>query len=219
LTDAAYSVDSKYAFPLLSGVQHSARTTFDMMYSAWPTSSEFSAIHWMEGRAIQGGCPAGKTCTAASRPEPILIAYFDFDNDGFVDTVIKFGAFFPGYARMSWAEEGLIVWRGQKLKIGNMANLWDLEHPADKGLTPLIEWYSVYIRPFIYRGVTYVASYEPSFSEEASNSLNRYMPPYPIREDMFVEKYSFTGRTEAVTGRPQWTTDTICDFGMKRLKN
>jgi hypothetical protein len=45
------------------------------------------------------------------------------------------------------------------------------------------------------------------------------MPPYPIREDMFIEKYSFTGKTDATTGRPQWTSDTVCDLGMKRLRD
>jgi hypothetical protein len=220
LTDSAYSADSKYAFPRLSGVQHSAQITFDMQFSAQPTSPEFSAIRWNEGRVIPGGCPEGKTCSAASRPEPVLVAYFDFDNDGSKDTVVKIGSsFFPGYARMSWAQEFLIVWRGQQLEITNTSNLWDLEHPADKRLRPIIKWGYVYVRPFIYRGITYIASYAPSFRDDSGQNLNRYMPPYPIREDIFIEKYSFTGQMETTTGRPQWTTNTICDLGMKRLKD
>jgi hypothetical protein len=55
LTDSAYSADSKYAFPVLPGVLHSARTTFEMAFTAQPASTEFSAIHWNEGRAIPGG--------------------------------------------------------------------------------------------------------------------------------------------------------------------
>ena len=220
LTDSNYTADSKYAFPRLPGVQHSARTTFDMKFSSQPTSSEFSAIHWSEGRVVPGGCAAGQTCPEDSRPEPILVAYFDFDNDGSVDTVIKEGAsFFPGYERMSWAQEYLIVWRGQKLEITDTSNLWDLEHPQDKKLTPIIMW-GAYLRPFIYQGTAYVVSYEPDFGEkDGQMNLNRYMPPYPIREDMLIEKYSFMGRTEAVTGRPQWSTSTVCDLEMKRVKD
>jgi hypothetical protein len=112
LTETAYSADSKYAFPRLPGVQHNTRITFDMQFSAQPTAPEFSAIQWSEGRIVRGGCPAGQTCPEDLRPEPVLVAYFDFDNDGAVDTVVKLGSFFPGYERMSWAQEFLIVWRG-----------------------------------------------------------------------------------------------------------
>src|SRR6185437_11842526 len=54
--------------------------------------------------------------------------------------------------------------------------------------TPIII-YGTYLRPFIYRGITYVASYGADGDKEV----------------MAIDKYSFTGRTDAVTGRPQWS--------------
>lgn len=213
--DPDYSVTSKYALPLLPGVKHSTKATFEMRFSAWPTSPEFSAIHWKEGKAVPGGCPAGKTC-AGEAPMPILIAHFDFDNDGSVDTVIKEGgSFFQGYGDMSHVMEYLEVWRGQRLKITGTPSLWDLAHPRDKALRP-ITLVGTYLRPFIYRGVTYVASYQPDFGTE------RPYPSYPVREDMLIERYYFAGRRVArgefgIPGYPEWSVETVCNMQMQRL--
>src|SRR5882757_273553 len=73
--DPRYAADSKYAFPRLAGVEHNARATFDMRLSKVPTSAEFDAIAWKEARGSSGGQATQK---------PVLIAYFDFDNDGVV---------------------------------------------------------------------------------------------------------------------------------------
>ncbi|WP_139351742.1 hypothetical protein [Rhodanobacter sp. C06] len=202
LIDSTFSANSIYAFPRLPGVQHSARSTAEMALSAQPTSPEFSTIHWNEGRATPGGCPVGQKCVV-EEPSPILVGYFDFDNDGSVDTVIKGGStFFSSYPNMAKTHEFLIVWRGQRLKISGIANEWDLAHPADRVRTPIII-YGTYLRPFIYRGITYVASYGADGDKEV----------------MAIDKYSFTGRTDAVTGRPQWSGDAVCDLEMKRLAN
>lgn len=215
-SDQDYSATSKYAFPLLPGLKHSTQFTYDMRFSAQPSSREFSAIPWKEGTAVAGGCPAGKVC-AGEQPQPVLAAYFDFDNDGRMDTVIKGGSFFSGYLGMYHANEILTVWRGQRLKITDTINSWDLEHPKDKALTPIIMW-GTYLRPFIYRGVSYVARYVPSFASNSWPSLDGQIPPYPVREDILVEQYHYTGRKDRI-GRPTWTSETVCDLRMKRLNN
>lgn len=214
-----YSANGRYAFPLLPGVKYSAQATYHMRFSAQPTSPEFSAIHWQEGMAIPGGCPAGKKC-AGEGPEPILVAYYDFDNDGSIDTVIKQGSeFFPGYERMSWAQEYLMVWRGQKLKISGIVNMWNLAHSKDRKLEPIM-MQGVYLRPFIYHGVSYVASYRANFAPVfGPAALNRYMPPYPIQEDILIERPFFADRRIGTIGAWLWNTDTICDLQMQRLSN
>jgi hypothetical protein len=45
------------------------------------------------------------------------------------------------------------------------------------------------------------------------------MPPYPDREDMLIKKYRYAGRKQAITNRPEWTVDTVCDLRMQRLSN
>jgi hypothetical protein len=203
-SDHDYSAHSEYAFPRLPGVEHSTKATFEMRFSAWSTSPEFSAIHWKEGRAVPGGCPAGKVC-AGEGSMPILVAYFDFDNDGSIDTVIKSafhnGKYFP--------VDILEVWRGQKLKIAGTPSLWDLEHPQDKKLAPISLW-GTYLRPFIYNGVTYIAAYDPNFGNESP-------PPwYSMRKDMLIERYYFAGQKDQI-GRPEWSSDTVCGLQMQRL--
>lgn len=205
--DPNYSATSKYAFPLLPGVKHSTKATFEMRFSAWPTTPEFSAIHWKEGRVAPGGCPAGQVCPGEG-PQPILVAYFDFDNDGTVDTVIK-STFDP-----SPLGDTLEVWRGQVLKISGTPNLWGLEHPQNKELTPIM-MSGPYLRPFIFHGITYVASYDstsisPSGDEPGS-------PAYLVREDMLIERYRFAGWKDRI-GRPEWSSDTVCDLRMNKVK-
>ena len=202
--DPVYSAHSVYAFPMLPHLKHSSESTFIMRYSKVPMSADFSAIPWKEGRATLGGCPPGGTCPSDNIIIPILVAHFDFDNDGTVDTVIKDG-FSVGYP---WAphqqggdSEHLIVWRAQLLNIVDTPSLWKLSHPSAKSFTP-ITLTGTYLRPFVYAGKVFVASYETDS---------------PSQEHMFVEQYNFTGRKQDITGWPEWSAITICDFRMKQL--
>jgi hypothetical protein len=65
-----------------AGVAHDSQMTLQMSFSALPTSPEFDAIHWREGR-IDLGAPVGES--------PALIAEFDLDNDNRPELVVKSG--------------------------------------------------------------------------------------------------------------------------------
>lgn len=215
--DPVYSTDGKYSFPRLPSVEYSADAVFQTRFFSQPTSPEFSAIHWEEGMAFPGGCPAGSVCSG-EQPFPVLIAHFDFDNDGIVDTVIKEG-YFPGYPGSLWEVEYLTVWRGQNISINGVADLWKLEHPQDVTLTPII-YVGMYLRPFIYENQAYVAQYVQDQDEPVDPNAEHGPRPktwQPHQEDMLVQQYSFTGQEEKTTGRPQWTARTICDLEMQRL--
>lgn len=211
-TDRNYSADSKYAFPRLPGVEHSTKATYEMRFSAQPTAPEFSAIPWEEGVAVPGGCPAGSVCPG-QEPEPVLIAHFDFDNDGAVDTVIK-NQFFRGYRAAHPAFEYLTVWRNQNFTIRGVADIWQLSHPKDEALRPIVT-FGTYLRPLVYEKRTYVAEYVKGFPQ-ATASLSAGARQ-PGGEDMVVRKYSFTGKKEKITDRPLWTVHTVCDFAMSQL--
>lgn len=203
--DPVYSARSVYAFPMLPHLKHDSESTFLLRYSKVPTSKEFSAIPWQEGRALMGGCPRGGTCPSDNIPIPILVAHFDFDNDGRVDTVVQEG-YSTGYpwapSQQGGAGVYLIVWRSQMLTISDTPSLWALTHPSTKSLTP-ITLDGPYLRPFVYRRKVFVASYETDS---------------PSQEHMFVKSYSFTGRKQDITGRPEWTATSICDFRMKQIR-
>lgn len=212
--DRTYSAASKYSFPLLPGVKRSTRSTFEMRFSAQPTSPEFSAIHWKEGMGTPGGCPAGAVCPG-EEPEPILISHLDFDNDGTTDTVVQ-QQFFGGYRLARDSQEYLMVWRSQVLKIHGIADIGKLIHPKNPVLTPIIAL-GMYFRPFIYAGRTYVAQYVQDLNE--SGRVFRSWTQAPDREDMLVQQYSFNVKGEGSTERPKWNVDTICDFQMKQVSN
>jgi hypothetical protein len=93
--DPNYSADSRYAFLRQTGVTHDARITLEMSTSKVPTSAEFDAIDWIEVRFTRGA-PPGVQVTGINAPQPGLLAYYDFDNDGESDTVLKHGLT-PGY--------------------------------------------------------------------------------------------------------------------------
>lgn len=210
-----YSAPSKYAFSLLPGAVHNTKATFVMRFSAQPTSSEFSAIDWREGRAILGGCP---NCPWDHVSLPIIVAHFDFDNDGTIDTVIK-QQFFGGYPHAGDSLEYLTVWRGQNLTIRDTADMTILDHPKDRTLTPIIAS-GTYLRPFIYRGQAYVARYVQNIRQAGNLDSEPTAVPWtqaPQSEDMLVEQYSYSGQKEKITGRPTWDVHRICDFTMKQL--
>ena len=209
-TERNYSAGSRYAFPRLPGVEHSTMATYEMRFSAQPTSPEFSAVPWKEGIAVPGGCPAARVCTGQG-PEPILIAHFDFDNDGTVDTVIR-NQFFRGYRAAHPAFEYLTVWRNQVFTIPGIADIWKLSHPKNHALTPIVT-FGTYLRPFVYANRTYVAEYVRRFGHVAASGS----PFRPDREDMLVHEYSFAGQRERITGRPLWTVRNVCDFAMNQL--
>lgn len=216
-SDHDYSANSKYAFPLLPGVKHSTKATFEMRFSAQPVSPEFSAIHWKEGLGTPGGCPAGKICPG-EEPQPILIAHFDFDNDGTMDTVIQQQSF-RGYRNASDSLEYLIVWRNQIFTIGRVADIGELIHPKNQALTPIIT-IGMYFRPFIYAKQTYVAQYVQNLGEPVNANAEPVIVPWtqpPDREDMLVQQYFFTGQKQKITGRPEWNARTLCDFKMKQM--
>lgn len=216
--DPAYSANGRYAFPRLPGVKHSIKATFEMRFLAWPTSPEFSAIHWKEGMAIPGGCPAGKLCPGEG-PEPVLIAHFDFDNDGTTDTVIIQGAF-PGYMdATNPINEYLTVWRNQTFTIRGVADLSKLHNSRNQTSSPIFVS-GRYFRPFVYKRRTYVAKYVPQYAQldDDPNAIPSWTWT-PSREDMLVQTYSFTGRKDKVLGRPEWTISTVCDLRMKQVNN
>lgn len=214
--DPIYSADSKYAFSRFLGVNFDPKVTFDLRFLSQPTSTEFLKINWKQGLAIAGGCPPGKVCSGQT-PQPILVAYFDFENNGTTDTVIILGAF-PGYMdAVNPINEYVTVWRNQIIPIKGVVDLWKLAHPDDKNLTPLLID-GKYFRVFVYEGRTYIAKYMPQYAQYDTNP--NAMPVWtwrPSREDMLVQQYSFTGQKNGDTGRAEWTIDTVCDFEMKSL--
>src|SRR5882724_10053584 len=115
-----YSESSAGSFLTRPGASLQQGDRFLVRYSAIPTNSEYSAITWEQGRVIDATSedrpPVGAPSIATTRI--VLVAHFDFDNDGTMDTVVKDG-FSQGYNAMALGggndlfSERLWVWRGR----------------------------------------------------------------------------------------------------------
>ena len=202
-TDANFAADGKYAFPRIKGVEHQEGVTSDMRFSKIPSSPEFDVIPWSEGRAV---------ISLQQPPVPILMAYFDFDNDGHIDTVIKLG-FNRGYDYTTYSgnvfQEYLVVFRGKQVAAQPILNLQLAPVPGEE--TPVIA-NATYERPFVYQGRTYVAQYDEDLGSDFDAGKK---PPYkPISETMTILSYTFSGSTEPTTGKPNWDQKTLCTFSM-----
>jgi hypothetical protein len=154
----ALTVDSEYVFPRSEGVAFDVSFASEMLYSKWPSSTEFGAIRWMETRVIIGA-PPGVTISASNNPLPALIAYADIDNDGKDDTLLRYG-FNPGYRNMlrgMLGGEYLAVWRSQRMEIAPNASIWSLLEGSKNRPSTMS---GAYLRPFIFEGRAYMTDYE-----------------------------------------------------------
>ena len=206
--DARYAADSRYAFPRVPDVGHEGRKTFTMRFSKVPGSPEFDSVGWEEGRALIG---------IGSTPQPILIAHFDFDNDGVVDTVVKVG-FNGGYDYVTFGghvlAESLLVFRGQMIIPQGVVKLASLTDHVPEDHRPVIV-NATYERPFLYKSRAYVARYDEDLGEDDDAGKR---PPYrPLSETMSILTYHFSGSSEPLTGAPQWDAETVCKFSMSQV--
>lgn len=207
----------KNMFPRLPGLEFDAAMANQMLFSRFPSSPEFEAIQWREGRY--------KSLLRSSEVnEPVLVADFDIDNDGKLDTVIHDGFFHQIYDVPSviypWGYDNFNVvplgsidlelftggWLGQIYsQLKNIrtivASVLALETRIHAG------WRS--IRPFLLDGVTYfsVAEYEPPFANGVPQVFGN---PYTA-----VLKYTKDTSNQQSSDRPLPSEiETICRFRM-----
>jgi uncharacterized protein len=79
-----FGVPYSQHFERLPGISYDKRKTYDMFLAKYPTSPEFAAVKWREGRYEP---PPGSIYTEP----PILVAQVDIDNDGENEWIVKYG--------------------------------------------------------------------------------------------------------------------------------
>jgi hypothetical protein len=74
------------------------------------------------------------------------------------------------------------------------------------------------IRPFVYQGKPYFATYGQGFGEPKSkrsrSNLKRDVPPH---EQMVVSSLTHVDKLDSL-GRPEWTRKVLCTFDMDRAR-
>jgi hypothetical protein len=211
-----YDSQSQYAFPLLPGTTHSNAMTNAMMHSRIPTSPEFQAIRWIEGHASAGG----NIMDGRGKPAifPFLIAYFDIDNDGVEDTVIK-TMFTKGY--------NAIVAAGESGDVGENISVYHdkkVMPTANTTITEMATGSEIFgkpglivgplVRPLIFGGKSYVASYgQGLFGKPTKQSRFNVRAGRPPMERMFISSYSSAAASHSVNSTYLPVT-TLCVYDM-----
>ncbi|HEY4370020.1 MAG TPA: hypothetical protein VGN07_22495 [Steroidobacteraceae bacterium] len=201
-------VQRRYAFPTLPGLESQLDFTFEMRYSKLPSSREFEAIPWSEGRWSSVGSQDGHGGVAERLVEPVLVARLDIDNDGTIDTVMKVG-FTEGYPRLVSPEgassEYVWVWRGRNVSDLTLdPRLLEKMPIADRpaSITP-----AAYQRPLVYRGRAYLARYQ----------IILRRPDDVKSELMTILELRDNGKIDEAAQRPLFDEETVCRFAMTHV--
>lgn len=211
LEGKAYGENSKYAFPLLPGVEHSEYFTFLMRYSKLPTSPEFEAIKWREGRSISGGGPVQSS--EDGKPRPMLVAEFDVDNDGREEQVVKYG-FVENWHFTDY--DSVSIFKEEKLSLISSPTMWQVIRGGDIPQPETISFLWRHVRPFILWGKTYL-HLQHDVSREVSNSVIVRQRSYTIvseyRHDQGIFNSGLNPIKDDMPGIKQ-----ICRFRMIPIK-
>lgn len=207
-----YDNQSEYAFPLLPGTTHNSSMTNVMMYSKIPTSPEFEEVPWHEGRASAGDNIRNSRGEAI--PLPFLIAYFDIDNDGVKDSVIK-TMFTKGYNSIVAAGdsgdivENIAVYHDKKVAPTATTTITELAGgSASLGNRKSIV--GPLVRPLIFAGKSYVASYDQGlFGKSTKQSRQNVKDGLPPMERMFISSYAWAEANDGTSG-PYLKATTLC---------
>ena len=203
--DPAYGPEGSYAFPRLPGVAPNRRMTFRMSYSKLPTSPEFEAIEWKEGRY-----------RFASRPThdvPMITAEIDIDNDGIPERVIKtsFMTTFDDSGGRG-GEDVLLVFADKSLDVNKPVEFGASYVPEGNGkkpalITALPGLPYRQIRPFVLNAKTYLTGYEQRWPNAQSA---------PVAEFFHVLRYRGVRASNDPTDiRNVVEVDRICSFRMQ----
>ena len=141
------------------------------LYSLYPASPEFEAVKWDAREYID---PDGKP-----KVEGIaLVARLDVDNDGKAEDVTKLLFYFGGYS------EAILVMPDSKLSESRSIHYSDFNR-KDK----VVLGYAAILRPFVYRGTTYIHWYDFKRPE----SPDRRPDPNVNKKWILVRKYLGAG--------------------------
>jgi hypothetical protein len=213
------------AFPLLENVEPNPVLAGRLRYSKYPSSPEFDAIDWREGRSFFREAP--------DKLAPTLVAIVDIDNDGEKDLVIKTQFMLsprPGGGGSPGGEDAIFVLPVGAIDLrlllekNKMFRLTDEltpsllsymtlhysneDRPKELGKDHNRMWATL-IRPFVLDGKTYLSVYVPWAVQDAKRR----------REWTWVMRYVAGGRN---LGKGEWEAarvEKICRFRMTVTKN
>lgn len=206
-------------FERLPGVEYDKNFTWDMLYSKYPSSPEFEAVQWKEGRYHDSDMTVGP------KEQPILLANIDIDNDGQKDWVVKSSFMFKMPTNVvsgagnsdfaGWDQLRIFPPHGLDLTVSLTLEQLTYGQKPDRPPRRIAEESGVQLRPFIYNGKTYLSAYEVVWHDEAIHTKrSRGYRIYPDREYLNVLQVTSGGKRFHSEAIETANTKTVCRIRM-----
>jgi len=176
-------------FERLPGVEYNKQFVFEMLLAKYPSSPEFDAVKWQEGRVHSPESSPPGEFTAW----PILVTQIDIDNDGTKEWVVKNSFMFKAPTNSIsgvgdtdfYGWDVLTIFPTDGLDLAMPLLSKQLTHGQKPGHQPrkLDNQVALQLRPFIYKGKTYLSAYQVVWKDKnVSRSKPRHYRIYPDRE-------------------------------------
>ena len=211
-----YAEGGQNALPMLPGVQRDSRLSTETRRSLQPSSPEFDAVKWQEGRIKYPQEYIGE--------QPTVVTNIDIDNDGSIETVIKISfmqGYLPSHGSMLGGEDSLFIFRNGDIELNPQPLDNRVFYDGWKGHRPPAEiagyanqFSGRLIRIFAYEGVNYLSAYSQAWLEEDLGN------PYQMPDKEYMEVLQYRSGGDNL-GKGKWSQlkiDTICKFRMTAAK-
>jgi hypothetical protein len=210
---------AKNVFTRLPGVEFNAVLAQLMSKARFPSSPEFEAIKWREGRfkyQTTDTKNGGEVVITGTTINPLLVADFDIDNDGKLDTVIQggfFGGMVYGIDSFSVHPAGTVDLKdlvGESIvKVRDVQSFREVDGMGEALSVGVDTWRS--LRPFILDDFTYLsgARYESPYDGFKSNHI--------YKDYMDVLKYIKGSRFMRGSDQPSLEFEPVCRFRMTEI--
>lgn len=216
------------AFDRLPGAEFDKMVTYKMLLSRYPSSPEFDAVVWKEGRVLH---PDGQVPPHYRHPVPMLTTEVDIDNDGQKDWVVKHLFMFKmptnviyGAARdhdYSGRDE-LGIFPPDGLDLTKDMTLKQLAWGQNPDRPPrrLGDETGLQLRPFIYKGKTYLSAYKVVWHDEKIHVKRpKKYRIYPDHEYLNVLKVLPGGQRIEMSVIETANTEIVCRIRMIMLND
>jgi hypothetical protein len=211
-------------FERFPGVEYKLDFTWELLLSKYPTSPEFEAVRWKEGRVYY---PDGNAPPSYNRPAPILITEIDIDNDGQKEWLVK-SSFMQqmstneGTGQSDGGSDTLTIFLFDGFDPTIPLTLEQLSQGQKQAKRPrqIGREVAQQLRPFIYKGKTYLSAYQTEWRDrDHSNEKKPKYRIYPDREYMNILRVTAGGQRLHSQVTETANTETVCRIRMRMLKN
>jgi uncharacterized protein YecT (DUF1311 family) len=201
-----FGVPYSQHFEKLPGITYDKRSTFDMLLAKYPTSAEFEAVKWLEGRYHDD-------INSYQNNWPILLAQVDIDNDGEVEWVIKNNFIKNGDHTRGSERDRLSIYRKDDFKIADQISLSALYYGQNAKPLPKKLDTAMQLRPFMFNEITYISAYEANGGTFDQTTFEGN----PEKEYMNI--WRLTGKSELFGKQSSETLEktTVCRIRMYNI--